>query len=111
MQIVVDFARKLGALRLMLAALALIAIAFVPTPGTQIVYTGGIEFLYTVVMPVVAPVVFVVLMLDVLMSRIFMADADTQERARLRLVIWTHLILGAAIMLRFIPFILAVEAF
>jgi hypothetical protein len=50
-------------------------------------------------------------MLDVLMSRIFMADADTQERARLRLVIWTHLILGAAIMLRFIPFILAVEAF
>lgn len=100
------FLADLGALRLLLALAALTAAAGMPPPATAVSYQGW-QVIYTLVIPVLAPMVFVVLMLDVLMSRVFMASAEAGARRRYRNIILTELLLGALILVRFVPYILA----
>ncbi|MGD8497359.1 MAG: hypothetical protein PVG82_00535 [Chromatiales bacterium] len=103
-----SYAQALGPLRLSLAALAVIAIAFMPPPRTPVDYEGW-GFAYTVLMPVLAPLVFMVLMLDLLMSRVFMSSVDDGQRARYRVISVVNLVLGVAVMVRFLPFLLALS--
>lgn len=103
-----SYVRQLGPLRMTLAALALLSIAFMPPPRTPIAYDLW-GFLYTVVVPVLAPLVFMVLMLDLLMSRVFMSSAEGTQRARYRLISLVNLALGIGIVIRFLPFLLALS--
>lgn len=96
----------LGPLRAMLAVLALIASVFMPAPGTPVSYVGW-DFVHSVVMPVLAPIVFMVLMLDALMSRVFMAAAEGDTKGRYRRVFWTQFLLGVLVIIRFLPYVLA----
>lgn len=103
-----SYARQLGPLRLTLAALAIISIAFMPPPRTPIAYDAW-GFVYTVLMPVLAPLVFMVLMLDLLMSRVFMSATDEAQRTRYRLTSLVDIVLGVGILIRFVPFLLALS--
>lgn len=102
----IRFLADLGALRLLLALAALLAVAGMPPPATPVSYQGW-GLVHTLVMPVLAPMVFVVLMLDVLMSRVFMASAEGPARRRYRDIMLTELLLGVLILVRFVPYILA----
>jgi Na+-driven multidrug efflux pump len=103
---VVGFISQLGPLRVMLAVLAIISIVFTPDAGTSVVYSGWGLF-HTVLVPILAPLIFMVLMLDVMMSRIWMTDKQGAERKRFVTIIMIDLVLGLGILIVWLPFLLA----
>ncbi len=105
--LLLDYLAKLGALRLMLVITGLIVIVINPPPGTPASFeTWG--FIYTVLLPVLAPMVFMVLMLDALMSRVFMGDTeDRLLKQRFKTIIVTHLLIAAGLVVAWLPYLLA----
>lgn len=99
-------ATQFGALRLMLAALTIVNILYVQKPGTPPVYSDW-DLGPTVIAPVMAPLVLMVLMLDMLMSRVMMVDTKGQARKRLRRVILVELLLALGLLLVWLPYFLA----
>lgn len=99
-------ATQFGALRLMLAALTIVNMLYVQKPGTPPVYSGW-DLGPTVIAPVMAPLVLMLLMLDMLMSRVMMVDATAQARKRLRHVILVELLLALGLLLVWLPYFLA----
>lgn len=86
-----------GALRLGLFAIALASLVLEPAPGTSPV-ASGVAMIPTFIVPILAPVVFVALLLDAFMSRL-MASSETPgpKRQRLRRLGWAAL--AAAVVL------------
>ncbi len=95
--------RELGTLRIVLAAMALLLIVFATRSGTVPVFEG-FALLPTVLMPVLAPMVLMVLMLDALMARVFMFEKDGVERARYRRIVGVDLVLSVALVLAWLPY-------
>ena len=99
----------LGQLRPLRAALILVAIITIlakPHAGAEIAYSGW-EMVSTLLMPVFAPLIFMLLMLDALMSRVWMSEAEGDERSRLRLVMRVDLIVGLLLLVYWVPFFIA----
>ena len=98
-------ARDLGALRTLLALLALLVIAVAPLSEGAAVYSG-----WRLATTVVAPALFVMLVfvvpLDVAMSALFRSGAEGAERARFARIIATELTLLAVLLLAWTPFVL-----
>ena len=80
----------LGPLRLMLATAAIMIMIFRPASGTEAVYEGWAVF-PTLLFPSLAPILFMVLLLDALMSRLLMSAKQGAEKARLQRALWTDL--------------------
>lgn len=100
--------RALGPLRLALLAGVLIALAFVPAPGTRAMYEGW-PLVGTVLIPVMAPLLFMLLLLDALMARLFLTDAAGPARRHYRMVLAVDLIAAAALLLRWLPYYAALR--
>ncbi len=96
---------ELGPLRWMLAILVLFVALLAPAAfaETDLHWPMVVP---TVVAPAVAPILFFVLMLDVLMTRVWMSSAGAQGRARLRRAFWFDLGLTAVLVLAWGPFFL-----
>ncbi|BAU46930.1 hypothetical protein SVA_0348 [Sulfurifustis variabilis] len=103
---VLRWARRLGPLRIALLAAAVLVVVFAPAPGTKAVYHGW-GLARTVLMPVLAPLVVMLLLLDALMARVFLSDAEGEARARLRTVVWINLLVALALVLYWIPYFYA----
>ena len=108
MDILVEFIKKLGPLRIALAGCAIIAIFFAPQPGMQLVLYGTGVFT-TLLIPVLAPLIFMGLLLDALMSRVRHIDADIEEKKRYKLIIIVNLVLALTILITWLPFIFALR--
>lgn len=94
---------QFGPMRVVLACTALALIAFVPAPGTAPVYSGW-AMIPTIVVPVLAPNIFMVVMLDVMMASIFMIDKKGAARARYRRIQLTNLALAAGLVVFWTPY-------
>ena len=81
---------ELGPLRLMLALLVLLVVLLAPASFGEMRLDWPMV-MPTVVAPAVAPILFFVLMLDMLMTRVLMSSADAPGRARLRRAFWFDL--------------------
>ena len=92
-----------GPLRLALIGVALAAVLAFPFATTPPVYRGW-AVVSTVVVPVLVPLVFMVLMLDALMGRIFMAEKTGTERARYRVIVMLNLLLALMLLVVWLPF-------
>ena len=103
-----DWARELGALRLGLLFFAVLAVVLIPAPGTPAVYTGW-PLVRTVLVPVLAPVLFMVLLLDALMARVFLTDAAGAARRRYKAAIVVNLLAAAILLIRWLPYYAAVR--
>lgn len=101
-------ARDLGPLRLTLLFLTALILIFMPAPGTRAVYHGA-PLVTTVLVPVLAPLLFMLLTLDALMARVFMTDTAGARRAHFRKVITINLLAAAALMLRWLPYFAALK--
>ena len=97
---------QLGPLRLMLVAMAIIAIFASLEPGTPAIYAGR-EFATTVLAPVLTPLVFMLLILDTLMSFVMMSAREGSERARYKVIIITNLLLALIMVFYWLPYYLA----
>ena len=99
----------MGALRLLLLALAAAVIVLIPLSGGGAVYSGW-KLVTTVIAPVMAPIVFMVVLLDALMARVFLSEAAPAERGRLKTIIVIDLLAALLIMARWLPYFLSLRA-
>lgn len=97
---------QLRPLRVVLILAAIVAILGKPEIGEPVVYSGW-GVITTLLIPVLAPLIFMLLMLDALMSRVWMSEAEGEEKNRLRLVVRVDLIVGLLLLVYWLPFFFA----
>lgn len=100
------FIKQLGAMRIVLALLTVAVIVLAPKAGTRAIAEGW-AIVPTLLVPVFAPLIFMLLMLDALMAGIFMAEKSGPERARYRNIMRFNLVLGVLLVLYWLPYFLA----
>jgi hypothetical protein len=103
-----SFIANLGPLRLGLFCAALALSVAVPAPGARAVYEGW-GLVTSVLLPVLAPLMFMGLLLDALMARVFASDAEGAARSRLRAVSWINLLIAVVLLLRWLPYYAALR--
>lgn len=97
----------MGALRVTLVAGAIVDMLVAPSPGTPVVYSG-VDLVTTLIVPVLAPILLQVLLLDALMGRVLMSSHTGAERARYRRIMIVNLAVVFALILRWTPYFLAI---
>lgn len=100
---IVRWSTELGPLRLGLLLLALLVVVLAPEPGAPAILDGG-KLLSTLIAPALAPILFMVLMLDALMGRVLLGSARGAERARYRRIVATNLVAGIFLFLWWTPY-------
>jgi hypothetical protein len=101
--------RQMGVLRVVLVGLAILDMLASPRPGTAAVYSGW-EVVPTLILPVLAPILLQVLLLDALMGRVMMSSTKGAERARYRRIVTVNLVFSAALVLWWAPYFLKLFA-
>ena len=96
---VVQYLVGLGPLRLMLLSATLLMMILRPAPGADAIYEGWAVF-PTLLFPALQPIVFMLLLLDAIMSRLLMTAAkqDSDVR-RLQRALWTNLAVAGLLVL------------
>ena len=96
--------RRIGLLRLMLYVAGLLVIIFLPAPGVQ----TDVEWpaiLTTVVVPALAPIIFMVILFDLVVSKVVNKGKDDPiPEARF---FWVGLAIALIILLKWLPFLLS----
>ena len=103
---VYDLLKKLGPLRILLFALALVLIVFAPEAGTQRA-REGIAVITSLIFPTIAPMVFMGLLLDALMSWVKQIDLSGEEKKRFRMLSYLNLLFALVLLMRWLPFLLS----
>lgn len=103
-------ARRLGALRSMLALLTLLIILAMPFADVSQAPSGW-GLIRSAVLPAAGPIVFMVLMLDLMMCQVFKADASEARRADLNFISTIYLILATLLLLAWLPVFLKATYF
>ena len=94
---------RFGWLRLGLATLTVTILFTVPPPRAETVLAWP-DIVPTLIAPAIAPLVLMVLALDLLMARVMASGADAFVRQRFRRITWLNLILIALLVARWAPF-------
>lgn len=94
-------------LRVMLVILGLLVAIFAVAAGTKANYEG-IQVLQTLILPALTPLVFLVLLLDALMNRVWLIDAKGEDISRFRNIMRIDLIVSTLILLRWIPYFIEI---
>ena len=98
----IDKIKDQGTLRILLQGLA-VALIFVVPFAEPSWHPDGWEIVLGAVIPAVAPISFILLMLDVMMCAVWKSDSsDATEVSRLGFAIKTHLVVGAVLILLWI---------
>ena len=97
---------QLKPMRVLLVVCALLTIVFRPDPGTAVVYEGT-QMFSTLLVPVVAPILFMLLLLDTLMSTIWITQTEGDEKKRYRNNIIVNLTVVGLLLYSWLPYIAA----
>ena len=97
---------ELGPLRWSLAVLVLAVLVLAPRAGTLAVMEGWRMF-PTLIVPTLAPLVFLVLMLDALMARVHMTSVRGEVLARYRRIVTVDLWLALIVAAYWTPYFIA----
>ncbi len=98
------FLKSLGPLRLVLLLSVVILILAAPFVGEKTV-THGWQMMTTVIFPVMVPMYFFILPLDMTMCGILMQDKPKSIRANYKRIIWFELGLLVMLLLAWLPFV------
>ena len=63
----------------------------------------------TLLIPVLAPLIFMLLMLDALMSRVWMSEAAGDEKKRFQFIVRVDVIVGLLLLIYWLPFFIALS--
>ncbi len=96
--------RELGVLRLMLIVTTLVVIALVPAAHTPVAYEGW-AMITTLVVPALAPIIFMGWLLDVMMCLVVRSSTPVHGRHRLRRIVWTDLVMAALLAVYTAPYL------
>lgn len=98
-----DTIASIGPLRFMLHVLAFVFIFLSLLVGDKIFYSGW-EMLPTLVVPALIPIIFFGMLLELMMSTVFMVDAEEPaKKARFKTIIKIDLLLVAGLLLFWVP--------
>ena len=103
-----NFIRDIGLLRAMLYIAALVVIILLPSAGVQV----DVEWpaiLTTVVVPALAPIIFMVILFDLVMSRVIKKGSGGDHPELLPNIFWIGLGLALIILLRWLPYLLSLS--
>ena len=100
---------NLRPLRVVLILGAIVTMILRPEIGTPVAYEGW-PIVRSLLAPVLAPLFFMVLMLDALMSKVWMSEAQGAERKRLQVVVRTDLVIGVLLLIVWLPFFIAITS-
>ncbi len=103
-----SLASQLGPLRIMLSVLVLALTLFPTPPDAQTGYGTGWEILTTLLAPAIVPIVYMGLLLDMLMTRIWISSAQGAERRRLKGILIFETLLAIAMLVAWLPFFLSI---
>lgn len=92
----------MGALRLMLLALALLHLVLMPFADASLPPEGW-GILFGVILPAAVPIVVMVLMLDVLMCLVLKNDAEPARRSQLNFTLGVLLTFIGLLLLAWVP--------
>ncbi len=96
--------RTIGLLRLMLYVAGLLVIIFLPAPGVQ----TDVEWpaiLTTVVVPAFAPIIFMVILFDLVVSRVVNKGVDNPTPKPK--IFWVGVAIALIILLKWLPYLLS----
>ena len=99
--------QSLGFLRISLLALGVINAFLSPEPGTPINH-DGIEVIPTLVAPAAAPIIIMVILFDVLMSKIRASDSTGEESKKFKSIMWVELGVVVFMIMAWLPYYLAI---
>jgi hypothetical protein len=100
---IVRFLFQIGPMRLLLLAITLLLIVLAPG-GDARESREGWMLVTNILIPALSPVVLMGLLLDALMSRVWMIDAEAPARSRYRHILWLNLAASGALVLAFVPY-------
>ena len=95
---------NIGLLRLMLYVAGLVVIIFLPAPGVQ----TDVEWpaiLTTVVVPALAPIIFMVILFDLVVSRVVNKGADNPTPTPK--IFWVGAAIALILLLKWLPYLLS----
>lgn len=98
--------KNLKPMRVILVLSAIATILLRPEPGSDVFYEGA-QMFQTLLIPVLAPILFMLLLLDSLMSTIWLTQTTGEEKQRYRMNIIVNLSVVALLLYFWIPFISA----
>lgn len=104
---ILTYLKHLGPLRGALSLAALVLIVFRPEVGAEVAHHGT-AVVTTLLFPVLAPLIFLLLMLDALMTKV-MIGPHQELREKFRHVMWTDLLLGLAMLLYWLPYFISLN--
>ena len=87
----------MGALRNLLHGVALIFTFLMPLASSPD-YSAGWDLFFGGILPATAPIIVIVIALDIMMSQIWKSDADEARVARLNAIIRAHLVVGGLLL-------------
>ncbi len=94
-------------LRVMFAILGILVALFAVKAGTNASYEG-IQVLHTLVLPALTPLVFLVLLLDALMNRVWLIDAKGDDIVKFKNIMRIDLIISTLILIRWAPYFIEI---
>ncbi len=100
---VLQYLVGLGPLRLILLGATIIMTVLRPASGAEAIYEGWAVF-PTLLFPALAPIVFMLLLLDAIMSRLLMTAKQGSERNRLQRALRTDLAVAGLSLLVWYPY-------
>jgi len=99
--------KQMKPLRVTLALGACMVVILAPGAGTQAVYEG-FAAVTTLVIPAITPLIFMVMLLDALMNRVWLIDADSDNSSKYRNIIKVDLALALIILLVWAPYFIEI---
>lgn len=101
--------REMGLLRNMLHCVAIVFAVLMPFARSP-QYSDSWNFFFSGILPATAPIIVIVIGLDLMMSRIWKSEASPERIEHLNSIIRAHLIVGGALLaswlLVFLPILL-----
>lgn len=98
---------KLRPMRVVLISMAILSLIFKAKIGTPVSYEGW-PMIETVIIPVMAPLLIMVLLLDSLIATIWFTQTTGDEKNRYKLVLGVNLVTVITMLSLWIPFFIAI---
>lgn len=103
-----EFASQAGAIRLILYVLAIIAIVFKPANDTMM-SLEGLDFIPTLILPVIAPLLTTGFFLDMLMCKIYASEQPDDVKAKFKTISRVDLLLAVLLLVFWVPYMLSIN--
>lgn len=101
-----NFITQAGPIRNILYILGIITIVFKPENSSSL-NLEGLQFIPTLVLPVIAPLLVTGFFLDMLMSRIYAAEQTDEIKLKFKTISRVDLLMASLLLIFWVPYMLA----